>query len=66
MPEIDTTTNKLTLARNENQRLQNELDDLRRRFQGLDSRKLFLFFLNQYFGFLFLRYKKFRTWFVIK
>ncbi len=44
MPEIDTTTNKLTLARNENQRLQNELDDLRRRFQGLDSRKLFVFF----------------------
>jgi hypothetical protein len=43
MPEIDTTTNRLTLARSENQRLQKEINDLRQRFQGLDSRNLLLF-----------------------
>ncbi|CAF1056579.1 unnamed protein product [Adineta ricciae] len=37
-PGVDLTSSKVTNVKNENQRLRNELDDIRRRFQGLDSR----------------------------
>jgi hypothetical protein len=37
------TNDKLILAKNENQRLQNELENIERKFQRLDSRK-FCFF----------------------
>ncbi len=35
---IETPNNKLLLVQNENQRLQNELDNIERKFQRLDSR----------------------------
>ncbi|CAF4022593.1 unnamed protein product [Rotaria sp. Silwood2] len=35
---IESTTNKLTLANNEKERLQNEVNDMQRKFQKLDSR----------------------------
>jgi hypothetical protein len=34
------TPNKLNVVKNENQRLQNELDEIRRRYQALDSRNI--------------------------
>ncbi|CAF1256688.1 unnamed protein product [Adineta steineri] len=37
-PGIDSSNTKVTTLKSENQRLQNELDDIRRRFHGLDSR----------------------------
>ncbi|UJR30693.1 hypothetical protein I4U23_018214 [Adineta vaga] len=37
-PGVDLTSSKLTVVKNENQRLRNELDELQFRFQGLDSR----------------------------
>ena len=40
-PGVDLTSSKVTNVKNENQRLRNELDDIRRRFQGLDSRNSF-------------------------
>jgi hypothetical protein len=52
------------LAKNDNQRLQNELNHMERKFQRLDSRKIsFIFFLKSEFIYIFsssVRYKTIR------
>lgn len=62
MPGIDTRPNQLTVAKSENQRLQNELDDMKRRFQGLDTRNYFLILFSCFkINIYSIRYKKIRT-----
>ncbi len=52
---IETPNDKLILAKNENQRLQNELDNMERKFEKLDSRKIsFIFDLKLKFTNFFL------------